>query len=78
LCAVSEILVCDADFESGEGELDRVRELYRRLLAKAPVTKVWLSFAKFESGLGEVERARKIFEEAHEQLKSNPAWKEEV
>lgn len=36
------------DFETEEGEYDRARVLYERLLAKTEHVKVWISFARFE------------------------------
>ncbi|KAF7516510.1 hypothetical protein PCG10_002092 [Penicillium crustosum] len=42
------------DFEEGEGEYERVRQLYERLLQKTDHVKVWLNYARFESSvLGE-------------------------
>ena len=61
------------DFEEEEGEYERTRELYERLLEKADHPKVWISFALFESqpdsdeeeAIEEAkERARKVFERA--------------
>jgi len=36
------------DFEIGEGERERTRELYERLLDRTKHVKVWMSFAQFE------------------------------
>ncbi len=36
------------DFEIGEGERDRTRELYERLLQRTHHVKVWMSYADFE------------------------------
>ena len=36
------------DFEEEEGELERTRELYERLLKKTDHVKVWISYAQFE------------------------------
>ncbi|KAF2162212.1 hypothetical protein M409DRAFT_58333 [Zasmidium cellare ATCC 36951] len=36
------------DFEEGEGEYDKTRELYERLLSKTEHVKVWISYAHFE------------------------------
>ncbi|SMQ46673.1 unnamed protein product [Zymoseptoria tritici ST99CH_1A5] len=36
------------DFEEEEGEFERTRELYERLLAKTDHVKVWVSYAHFE------------------------------
>jgi crooked neck len=37
------------DFEISEGEYDRTRELYERLLDRTKHLKVWISYAKFEA-----------------------------
>ncbi len=37
------------DFEIGEGERQRTRLLYQRLLDRTKHVKVWLSFAHFEA-----------------------------
>ena len=37
------------DFEIGEGERQRTRVLYQRLLDRTKHVKVWLSFARFEA-----------------------------
>ena len=37
------------DFEIGEGERDRTRELYERLLQRTHHVKVWMSYADFEA-----------------------------
>ncbi len=36
------------DFEIGEGQRARTRELYNRLLTRTGHVKVWLSYAEFE------------------------------
>ena len=36
------------DFEIGEGQRARTRELYNRLLTRTGHVKVWLSYAQFE------------------------------
>ncbi|KDP27687.1 hypothetical protein JCGZ_19726 [Jatropha curcas] len=37
------------DFEISEGEYDRTRQLYERLLDWTKHLKVWVSYAKFEA-----------------------------
>ena len=37
------------DFEIGEGERERTRELYERLLQRTHHVKVWMSYADFEA-----------------------------
>jgi crooked neck len=69
------------DFESGEGEDERVRSLYERLLKRTIHPKVWLSYALFELGVGsggvdknEQRRfleARKILERGYGELKTH-------
>jgi crooked neck len=41
------------DFEAEEGEYDRARELYERLLDKTQHVKVWISYAQFELNIPE-------------------------
>jgi crooked neck len=41
------------DFEIEEGEYEKARELYVRLLGKTDHVKVWISFAEFEVGIPE-------------------------
>ncbi|XP_068639478.1 uncharacterized protein [Aristolochia californica] len=43
------------DFEIVEGEYERTRQLYERLLDRTKHLKVWLSYAKFEASCGMVE-----------------------
>ncbi|GAB0132351.1 NineTeen Complex (NTC) component [Epichloe bromicola] len=43
------------DFEEEEGEYDRTRELYERLLEKTDHVKVWISYAHFEINIPEDE-----------------------
>lgn len=73
------------DFEEEEGEYERTRSLYERLLEKTGHVKVWISYAHFEINIpdeeeeGEEEerpiseaakeRARKVFERAHKSMK---------
>ncbi|KAK4698325.1 crooked neck, partial [Phenoliferia sp. Uapishka_3] len=40
------------DYEYGEEEYDRTRELYERLLRRTSHVKVWVSFAQFEANAG--------------------------
>ena len=43
------------DFEEEEGEYDRTRDLYERLLEKTDHVKVWISYAHFEVNVQEDE-----------------------
>jgi crooked neck len=81
------------DFEEYEGEYDRVRALYERLLQKTDHVKVWINYARFEINVDEEEeeeeeetrpvseeakrRARAVFERAHKVFKDKEL-KEEV
>lgn len=72
------------DFEIGEEEYDKTRDLYYRLLERTEHVKVYISFAQFElsipyEGGNEqgVVRARKIFEGAYNKMKEKEL-KEEV
>jgi len=80
------------DFEEEEGEYEKARALFERLLAKTNHVKVWISYAQFEIGVPEgdedeaedrpvseaaKERARKIFERAYKVMKEHDL-KEEV
>jgi crooked neck len=74
------------DFEEEEGEYERTRDLYERLLEKTDHVKVWISYAHFEINIpeeGEDEeaedvpvsdeakaRARKVFGRANARLRS--------
>lgn len=58
------------DFEEEEGEYDRTRRLYERLLEKTDHVKVWISYAHFEINVpddddeGEDEEGKPVSEEA--------------
>ncbi|KAF4813882.1 Pre-mRNA-splicing factor clf1 [Colletotrichum siamense] len=81
------------DFEEEEGEYDRTRELYERLLEKTNHVKVWISYAHFELNIPEDEeaeeeespisdvakaRARKVFERAHKSMREKDLKEESV
>ncbi|GJC99770.1 pre-mRNA-splicing factor CLF1 [Colletotrichum higginsianum] len=81
------------DFEEEEGEYERTRELYERLLEKTDHVKVWISFAHFELNIPEDEeeaeeeapisneakaRARKVFERAHKSMREKDLKEEAV
>lgn len=68
------------DFEIEEGEGEKARALYRRLLEKTGHVKVWISFAQFECtviGNG-VEASRSVFERGLQQLKEENLSEERV
>lgn len=66
------------DFEVNQGENERARQLYERLLERTMHIKVWISYAKFELACEEndeglnVALARRIYERANDSLKSLP------
>ncbi|KMP09677.1 pre-mRNA-splicing factor clf1 [Coccidioides immitis RMSCC 2394] len=81
------------DFEEYEGEYDRTRSLYERLLEKTDHVKVWINYARFEINIPENEddedeekpvseeaksRARKIFERAHKVMKEKDLKEDRV
>lgn len=45
------------DFEEEEGEYEKTRQLYERLLQKTDHVKVWISWAQFEIGVPDTEEA---------------------
>jgi crooked neck len=58
------------DFEISCRNVDKVRELYKRLLGKTQHVKVWLSLAAFEQEhTNDIQRAREVFERAHDHFK---------
>jgi len=68
------------DFEIEEGEGDKARALYERLLERTGHVKVWISFAQFEGteiGHG-VKEAREIFERAYDRLREEGLKEERV
>ncbi|KAF2686581.1 putative cell cycle control protein [Lentithecium fluviatile CBS 122367] len=82
------------DFEEAEGEYDRTRALYERLLQKTDHVKVWTSWAQFELGVPDESsatteenappsdvakaRARAIFSRAHARMKDRELKEERV
>ena len=62
------------DFEVEEGEYDRARSLYEKLLDKTDHVKVWISFAEFEVNIPEEEEEEEEEEEdgAEEQIAERP------
>ncbi|KFA63701.1 hypothetical protein S40285_08787, partial [Stachybotrys chlorohalonatus IBT 40285] len=55
------------DFEEEEGEYDRTRELYERLLEKTDHVKVWISYAHFEINIPEEDEDEAAQEEEAEE-----------
>ena len=82
------------DFEVGQEESDKARELYERLLERTLHVKVWMSYAQFELSCGEVAtegdegsderseesvtRARRVYERANQALRSVSSKEERV
>jgi len=70
------------DFEIEAQELDRVRQLYEKLLARTQHVKVWLSYAQFEANgvssgeANSVTRAREVYRKAYGEMKANSAANE--
>ena len=66
------------DLEMDEGESDKARALYERLIIRTGHVKVWISYAQFEaSSIGHgMKAARDIFERGYDLLK-NDGLKEE-
>ena len=56
------------DFEISEGELERTRALYERLLDRTKHYKVWVSFAKFEASAAELEEDENEDEDQEEDV----------
>lgn len=61
------------DFEEEEGEYERTRALYERLLEKTSHVKVWISFAHFEINIPEDDGAN---EEEEEEAEDQPVSEE--
>lgn len=59
------------DFEIGQEDYEKARQLYENLLGRTNHIKVWVSMAEFEIHIGEVEAARQIFERANKALVNN-------
>lgn len=55
------------DFETGEGERQRVRNLYERLTQLTGHVKVWISFAMFEADTISLPRSQRSVEEEEDQ-----------
>lgn len=53
------------DFEIAQGQFDKARSLYERLLSLTKHVRVWLSFAEFEAQVDEG-KSRVVFERAAE------------
>ena len=62
------------DFEIAEGEFERTRALYERLLDRTKHLKVWISYAKFEASAMEenVEQKKQCIEHARSMLSHLP------
>ncbi|KAJ1939321.1 Crooked neck-like protein 1, partial [Linderina macrospora] len=58
------------DFEFDQGEYDRTRELYTRLLSMTDHVKVWVSMAHFELTVSDMAASRAVYERGYNRLKS--------
>lgn len=61
------------DYEYEEGQFDRARALYERLLERTDHIKVWVSYATFEAGLPDMDRARDVLQRASDHFKAAPS-----
>lgn len=61
------------DFEFGEGERDRTRALYERLLEKSKHLKIWLAYARFEMARLGAEDDEEEPEDGDEDAQPDPA-----
>lgn len=59
------------DLEISFENLDKVRNLYERLLLKTKHIKVWLSYSKFELDKGDIELMRGVYKRAEGYFKEN-------
>eukprot|EP00762_Andalucia_godoyi_P000609 ANDGO_05342.mRNA.1 Pre-mRNA-splicing factor clf1 len=57
------------EFEMGQNDVDRVRELYELFIENFKGMDVWLSFAVFEAESGNVEEGRAVLQRAQEYFK---------
>ncbi|SPQ18997.1 78ed392a-4d69-4ef4-8b9b-1589e1c09182 [Thermothielavioides terrestris] len=64
------------DFEEEEGEYDRTRQLYERLLEKADHPKVWISYAQFEINVPDAEEGANDEAEEAEEAEERPVSEE--
>ena len=60
------------DFEEEEGEYERTRTLYERLLEKTDHVKVWISYAHFEINIPEEDQEEEGQEEGQDQEEEQP------
>ncbi|KAJ3191142.1 Crooked neck-like protein 1 [Irineochytrium annulatum] len=74
------------DFETGEGEWAKARDLYERLLERTEHVKVWIAFANFElmaedngeTPAARAPKSRSLFERAYNVLRRNDSKEERV
>jgi len=59
------------DFEIEQGEHERVRALYRDLLARTTHLKVWTAFARFEADAGGADAAADVYREAEDHFRGS-------
>ncbi|GJJ69618.1 crooked neck [Entomortierella parvispora] len=69
------------DFEVGEEEWEKARDLYTRLLERTAHVKVWISWAHFEASVpheGRTVAARDVFKKASQKMKEQELKEERV
>lgn len=69
------------DFEVGEEEWEKARDLYNRLLERTAHVKVWISWAHFEASVpheGRAVAARDVFNKASQKMKEQELKEERV
>ena len=69
------------DFEVGEEEWEKARDLYSRLLERTAHVKVWISWAHFEASVpheGRAAAARDVFKKASQKMKEQELKEERV
>lgn len=58
------------DFEIKQGQHDKTRALYSRLLDRTKHVKVWISYAQFEAASKQAARARAVFQKGDDYFKT--------
>lgn len=65
-------------FEVDQGEPERARTLYARLLERSQHVRIWISFALFEASQGNVAAARELYKRASAALRRDELKEERV
>lgn len=61
-CGTEKIIKSYIELEEQLCELDRVRQLYEKLIEKFPDTANWVKYADFEKSMEEFQRAKEILQ----------------